>query len=421
MREFVENSLDAAEAIGVLPEVSITMCARRVVCAGFAHAPLPCAAHFARAPRTTRPARRGAQDALPACADTRIRVRPCARRIPFRLLFFVFGGAARRFLRRALATWWALLRASAWTRRSTPTPRRTRRPPSARRRRRSGASRRQQRRVRICVRLSSGCVLFLTCSHLLRPQKRKADDDGGGAGGAGADDPPPAAAAAGPSTKAAPAKASAGPIYYRVTVRDNGKGMSHEDIPNMLGRVLSGTKYGVRQARGKFGLGAKMALIWAKQTTGQPILVRSALPKQSFVSAYTLDLDLRTNAPHVHAAAKEANEERWHGTQVSVLIRGAWSTYSARIVKYLRQLAVITPYAQISFRYASEAGGRSDVALRFRRRTTHMPPPPLETVHHPSAGALRDSGCPACVCFARVCCFARADVRAGSRLCVLCS
>lgn len=36
----------------------------------------------------------------------------------------------------------------------------------------------------------------------------------------------------------------------------------------MLGRVLAGSKYGVRQTRGKFGLGAKMALIWAKKSTG---------------------------------------------------------------------------------------------------------------------------------------------------------
>lgn len=34
--------------------------------------------------------------------------------------------------------------------------------------------------------------------------------------------------------------------------------MAHDDIPNMLGRVLAGSKYGVRQTRGKFGLGAKM-------------------------------------------------------------------------------------------------------------------------------------------------------------------
>ena len=120
--------------------------------------------------------------------------------------------------------------------------------------------------------------------------------------------------------------------------------------------------------------------------------VRSARPGASFVSAYTLDLDVRSNAPHVHAAAKEANADGWHGTHVSVLIRGAWSTYAARIVKYLRQLAVITPYAQLTFRYASEAGGRADVALRFRRRTTHMPPPPQETGYHPSAGAMRCAG-----------------------------
>ena len=37
--------------------------------------------------------------------------------------------------------------------------------------------------------------------------------------------------------------------------------MKHDDIPDMLGRVLSGSKYGVRQTRGKFGLGAKMVSI----------------------------------------------------------------------------------------------------------------------------------------------------------------
>jgi len=81
-------------------------------------------------------------------------------------------------------------------------------------------------------------------------------------------------------------------------------GMAHEKIPRMLGVVLSSTKYGVRQSRGKFGLGAKMvrtecllfqhygcfiissfsiflgvcfsakALVWSKKSTGLPIEVR---------------------------------------------------------------------------------------------------------------------------------------------------
>jgi hypothetical protein len=43
--------------------------------------------------------------------------------------------------------------------------------------------------------------------------------------------------------------------YFRLKVRDNGCGMNHDKIPDLLGRVLSGSKYGVRQTRGKFGLG----------------------------------------------------------------------------------------------------------------------------------------------------------------------
>lgn len=44
-------------------------------------------------------------------------------------------------------------------------------------------------------------------------------------------------------------------------MQDNGCGMAHKDIPSMLGRVLSGTKYGVKQTRGKFGLGAKVKMM----------------------------------------------------------------------------------------------------------------------------------------------------------------
>ena len=73
-------------------------------------------------------------------------------------------------------------------------------------------------------------------------------------------------------------------------------GMPHKDIPQLLGRVLSGTKYGVQQTRGKFGLGAKMALIWSKMSTGLPIDVRSAQQGQGFISHYSLDIDIHKYA-----------------------------------------------------------------------------------------------------------------------------
>lgn len=68
--------------------------------------------------------------------------------------------------------------------------------------------------------------------------------------------------------------------------------MPHKDIPNLLGQVLSGTKYGVQQTRGKFGLGAKMALIWSKISTGLPMEIWSAQTEQTLVSHYILDIDI---------------------------------------------------------------------------------------------------------------------------------
>ncbi len=49
--------------------------------------------------------------------------------------------------------------------------------------------------------------------------------------------------------------------YYKITCKDNGCGIKPEKVGDMLGRVLSGSKHGVRQTRGKFGLGAKMVIV----------------------------------------------------------------------------------------------------------------------------------------------------------------
>lgn len=172
--------------------------------------------------------------------------------------------------------------------------------------------------------------------------------------------------------------------FFRVTCKDNGKGMPHDDIPNMFGRVLSGTKYGLKQTRGKFGLGAKMALIWSKMSTGLPIEIYSSMRGQNFISFCRLDIDIHRNTPHVHLHEKRDNKEAWHGAEIQVIIEGNWTTYRSKILHYMRQMAVITPYAQFLFRFVSNASDKN-VTIHFARRTDVMPPAPLETKHHPSA------------------------------------
>eukprot|EP00884_Botryococcus_braunii_P009390 jgi/Botrbrau1/18452/Bobra.0072s0035.1 len=170
--------------------------------------------------------------------------------------------------------------------------------------------------------------------------------------------------------------------FFKVTVKDNGMGMPHADIPNLLGRVLSGTKYGVQQTRGKFGLGAKMALIWSKMSTGLPIDVRSA--RKGPISYYKLDIDIHKNEPNVHESRQEPNPTGWQGTEMSVTILGNWQYYRAKILKYLRQIAVITPYAQFCFAYKAE-DEKNSIRINFVRRTNKMPKPPKEVKHHPAS------------------------------------
>ncbi|PNW88219.1 hypothetical protein CHLRE_01g019750v5 [Chlamydomonas reinhardtii] len=175
-----------------------------------------------------------------------------------------------------------------------------------------------------------------------------------------------------------------GNLFYKVTVKDNGAGMPHKDIPNMLGRVLSGTKYGVKQTRGKFGLGAKMALIWSKMTTGLPFEISSATPRAALRSHYRLDIDIHKNEPSIHLEEQLPNPDGWHGSSLSLTIEGNWSTYRSYILRYLRQIAVITPYAQFMFAYKAE-DDKNSVRIGFRRRTDVMPDPPALTKHHPSS------------------------------------
>jgi len=86
--------------------------------------------------------------------------------------------------------------------------------------------------------------------------------------------------------KKKPKKKEALKKYYKITICDNGCGIAKDNIPELMGRVLSGSKYGLRQTRGKFGLGSKMALIWAKKSTGGKMRLKKITKDISFKQYY---------------------------------------------------------------------------------------------------------------------------------------
>ena len=220
-------------------------------------------------------------------------------------------------------------------------------------------------------------------------KKRKIAESGDAAQGSGAAADSSAASSSAAAAAAASSESKSHPSYFRVTCRDNGCGIKYSLIPRSFGVVLSSTKYGVKQTRGKFGLGAKMALVWSKKSTGMPIEIRSATGSAtgvpSAISHCVLDIDIQKNEPRVLVHEELPNHEGWRGTEISVIIGGRWTSYQSKVFLYCRQLAVITPYAHIKLSYTDHEKEAKSWRVDFARRTEVMPPLPKDMQHHPSS------------------------------------
>ena len=179
-------------------------------------------------------------------------------------------------------------------------------------------------------------------------------------------------------------------MYYSVSCKDNGCGIPESSIGDMLGRVLSGSKHGVRQTRGKFGLGAKMALIWSKKSSGLPITIRTAHSTQadvspSLVTTVVLDIDIYKNAPKTISTKSVTNHSNWRGTEISVTIAGNWGVYRSRVLQYFQQLAVITPYASLVVDFKCSRDDKKSFRASFERRSEQMPPIASTILPHPKS------------------------------------
>jgi len=163
---------------------------------------------------------------------------------------------------------------------------------------------------------------------------------------------------------------------YKLRVIDNGSGVPARHIPAAFGQVLFGSKYKLRQTRGTFGLGGTMAILYGQITTHKPAYVISSTGK-SKVYAYKLMVDIQRNRPIILDRKILLNKEGWRGTIVDFSLEGDYSKAMPRILEYLKQTALVTPYANIIF---VDPKGRM---YRFTRATKKMPPPPKETKPHP--------------------------------------
>ena len=164
------------------------------------------------------------------------------------------------------------------------------------------------------------------------------------------------------------------PKHYVLTVKDNGPGIESKHVPLAFGTVLYGSKFGLKQARGMFGLGATMAILYGQITTNKPVTVKSSTDGKT-QDHFEMLLDIQKNKPVIQKHVKKEISET--GLTVSICLEGDYSKAGTKIREYVKQITLITPYATMTF---DDPKGEK---IKQNKIIRSMPPSPTIIAPHP--------------------------------------
>lgn len=167
-------------------------------------------------------------------------------------------------------------------------------------------------------------------------------------------------------------------MHVRITCKDNGIGIPPNEVPNVFGRVLYGSKYVERQSRGVFGLGVKMAVLYAQMTTGEPVEVETTPLGSSERHFFRIKIDTKSNEPIV-LERRKVNGSNGSGTTVSLTILGDWGRSRSAVLEYVRRTHTLCPYVEMVVRYPD---GDRNQRLVLVRKSDRLPPPPKPILPH---------------------------------------
>ncbi len=164
---------------------------------------------------------------------------------------------------------------------------------------------------------------------------------------------------------------------FRVCVHDNGPGIVKQQIPNIFGKLLYGSKFHrLKMARGQQGIGISAAGMYGLLTTGKPVSIISRIPGKKDAHHYKLAIDTKKNKPDI--IHDETVEVDWpHGTRVEIDLEASYTKGRQSVDEYIEQTAIANPHG--SFVYQLPTG-----EVREYARTVHdLPPAPREIRPHP--------------------------------------
>ena len=163
--------------------------------------------------------------------------------------------------------------------------------------------------------------------------------------------------------------------FYIMRVEDNGTGVPADHIPNAFGQIFYGSKYELKQARGTFGLGGTMAVLYGQITTHEPVKIESSTGGD--IHEFIMNIDIQNNRANIFKHNIRQNPTGWKGTSIEIQMDGNYSRIMHRLIEYLKQTAMVVPYADITY---IDPKGR---LYKYERGTETLPPQPQSVKPHP--------------------------------------
>ena len=175
----------------------------------------------------------------------------------------------------------------------------------------------------------------------------------------------------------------------RLITQDNGPGIPREDIENVFGKFLLGSRFhAIRQTRGQQGIGITGVVMYSQLTAGSKTKVVSKISRDSSAVFVELGIDTRRN----RATKSGENRDIWidgktgeavsHGLRIETEMRAKYQRGRQSVHQYLRMTSIVNPHASISLVVQDRDGSKIEED-DWQRTTERLPRIVSEIRPHP--------------------------------------
>jgi DNA topoisomerase-6 subunit B len=175
----------------------------------------------------------------------------------------------------------------------------------------------------------------------------------------------------------------------KLITQDNGPGIPREDIENVFGKFLLGSRFhAIRQTRGQQGIGITGVVMYSQLTAGSKTKVVSKISRDSSAVFVELGIDTRRNRATKSGESRdiwldeETGESVSHGLRVECEMRAKYQRGRQSVHQYLRMTSIVNPHASISLVVRDRDGSIIEEG-DWQRTTERLPREVSEIRPHP--------------------------------------